>query len=61
MCGCCTSNNPWEYKNKYKEKDKGICKQHEHMLIYSNFYWKQYNKSPEKYMTITRQKAKENN
>ena len=43
MCGCfCSSDNPNAYRNKYKEKDKGICKAHPHMLLYSNFYWREY-------------------
>ena len=41
MGGCC-STDPLEYKTKYKEKIKGICKSHEHLLIYSNFYWREY-------------------
>ena len=41
MCGCCESE-PSAFKNKYKEKEKGITKLHPHMLIYSNFYWKEY-------------------
>ena len=42
MCGCCSSNDPLAYRNKYKEKEKGICSYHEHMLIYSNYYWREY-------------------
>ena len=42
MCGSCCTTDPLEFKNKYKEKNKGICKAHEHMLIYSNFYWREY-------------------
>ena len=39
--GCCESDAR-VYKNKYKEKDKGITELHEHMLIYSSFYWREY-------------------
>ena len=42
MGGCC-STDPAAYKFKYKEKEKGICKAHQHMLIYSNYYWRDYN------------------
>ena len=41
MCGCCESE-PLAYKNKYKEKEKGITKIHQHMLVYSSFYWKEH-------------------
>ena len=41
MCGCCTTN-PNEYRNKYKEKEKGIVEYHPHMLVYSNYYWREY-------------------
>ena len=40
MCGCCESKKPIDDKSKYQEKDKGIVLTHQHMLIYSNFYWK---------------------
>ena len=40
--GCCELD-PISLKKKYKESDKGISKLHEHMLIYSNIYWKEYN------------------
>ena len=42
--GCCESD-PQFYRNKYKEKDKGITTLHEHMLVYSNFYWREYKDS----------------
>ena len=45
MCGCFCSSDPLAYKNKFKEKTKGICKSHEHMLIYSNLYWREYEKN----------------
>ena len=41
MGGCC-STDPLAYKTKYKEKDIGIIKHHQHMLVYSNFYWREY-------------------
>ena len=41
MCGCCQTD-PIAYKTKYKEKEKGIVKYHPHILIYSNFYWRDY-------------------
>ena len=41
MCGCCNTN-PNEYRNKYKEKQKGIVEYHPHMLVYSNYYWREY-------------------
>ena len=40
--GTCCGTDPLVYKTKYKEKYKGICKAHEHMLIYSNYYWREY-------------------
>ena len=40
MCGCCTTDS--SYRTKYKEKQKGIISQHQHMLIYSNFYWRDF-------------------
>ena len=41
MGGCC-STDPLAYKTKYKEKDIGIIKHHQHMLVYSNFYRREY-------------------
>ena len=41
MCGCCTTDS-LSYRTKYKEKQKGIISQHQHMLIYSNFYWRDF-------------------
>ena len=41
MCGCCTSDS-LSYRTKYKEKQKGICTSHQHMLVYSNFYWRDF-------------------
>ena len=41
MCGCCTTD-PLSYQKKYKEKETGIIKYHQHMLVYSNYYWKDY-------------------
>ena len=40
MCGCCTTDS--SYRTKYKEKQKGIISQHQHMLVYSNFYWRDF-------------------
>ena len=41
MCGCCTTDS-LSYRTKYKEKQKGIISQHQHMLVYSNFYWRDF-------------------
>ena len=43
--GACCEVDPSAFRNKYKEKEKGITKFHPHMLVYSNFYFKEY--SPE--------------
>ena len=41
MCGCCTTDS-LSYRTKYREKQKGIVPSHQHMLIYSNFYWRDF-------------------
>ena len=40
--GSCCESDPKAFRNKYKEKEKGITNLHEHMLIYSDLYWREY-------------------
>ena len=41
MCGCCETDSI-SYRTKYKEKQKGVISYHQHMLVYSNFYWRDF-------------------